>query len=539
MKRSILLLTLVFGHQAFAQYIQGGASVGQGCNYPVQAGRGAVSESDDLQRLRKEKESLRKKVARKKSDWNKKKNAVKKLERDIGRVLSPGASKIVLDAMTTGNCGPMNCSGASAASYNGANQGREAQPISTGSPASTGAEGPRTMTADPNNPFCIPDRNSNIVNLLGRYCNGGAVDSEICAASNPITKGGRQSGDAVDNCRTAIQNYPKDKADEKDLKDEMDSLNAELKDKDTAIDDAKDTADDDDNKKTEGCQFCQSMSQAPAPSIWQSALSTLAIGAVGFATYKGVENAQDLTARAGYPVSPVPAIVASYPFLQAALSGGGAGGVGSGGYACSGTVGNQNMSPYGQISPFSPLGALYSPQSGAFGYPNSIAGNGTGYPGYGYGGYPNYGIQVGSQIGGQYGIQIGAQYGGQIGTQISPYPNFGGQYGAATGSALGSSLALQQIQQQALIAQDYAQRASTIAQLQGQMTQIQSQIYAVGSGATPAYQIAPYPGANYGTTSGAYGLQLSGGPVPVPVSNSTSVLGTYGTYGSTGVINSR
>lgn len=590
MKRVVLFIVLFATVGANAQYIAGGVYGGQQpCGYPVEMGAGASDISDEVIEIRKERAAARKKLSKLKRRQSKEKAYVKKLENAIRKGLSSGAATQVIDHMRTNNARVGLCNGAASA----VSDGNPSQlPVGTSDTELANAGG-GTPVARSNgaSAFCVmkPDcaKDSSPAACqspegpytdfwLNKYgLDGGQVNAEVCASSLPRIAVQSSNANIKEDCRSAIGEYHDRYAELMDVNSEIASLQSELRDKDRELDDAKTRAEED----GEDGEFCATCSRAARggggarPSIWQSLLSTALVGGLGYLTYRGVSDSINTNARLGWPTNPGMVLGASYPLLAASLMGGIAGGVGSGGYACAGTIGNPGMNPYGVMNPNGMYGSLYSPMGGAFGYPGSYGMPGimAGYPNYGMGaGYPGYGMAspYGMQSGllpypggaaGGYAYAGGYAAGGYAyaGGPV-PVPGYAGAGGYATGllpypggagGYPGMGLAMNpygiaMAQQQAYAAQDYAMRAGTISQLQSQMYQIQAQITAVASGASTGYQLLPYPGGTYGgyqtpySGYSSYGLSYGaagGGPVPLPGSTTYSPT----TYGTTGTIYGR
>ncbi len=572
MKRLLLCLLALMSSSAFAQYIAGGVYGGsQPCSYAQGPAPGASDEDDYTRELEKQKSALQKKLTAAKRRQSKDKREATGYKREITNGLKGDVSNTVLKWMETaaslsGESG--HCDGASGGQT--VSPGGGSQPLQ---PPARGQVNPEA-SAIQNSPVpiagfcqpvnCAPPNTGTCGNIdwasakAGILQDGGGVSTDIC--NNPFLGKHSAAGSdssASSDCQDGISNYQSAYQQWMADNDEVKDLKQELKQLDRDIDDAKSDADED---GTEHCAACDAARRGgggggSAPSFWQSLLGAAVVGGLGYLNYRNTSNAISTDARLGWPTDPYSTIVGGYPYLQAGLGilGGGAGGQGSGGYACGQTVGGGG--PYGFLGANSPYGQY---GGGAFGYPSAYApypgygGALNGYPGaggYGLGAWPGYGMTAGGPVpvpgyGLQIGLQVGMVQGYGSPTSLLPYPGGGGYPGAYPGAYPGYGLTAG-INPQALYASQIAATGySEISQLQSQILAIQTQIQSVGGA---PYSVLPYPStgstAGYGYTTGytaGYASGSSAGPVPVPGTGTTTSPYTTSPYSSaTGVIYGR
>jgi hypothetical protein len=520
----------------------------QPCPYAVQPAPGASDEDDYTKELEKQKTELQKKLTSAKRRQSRDKRDVTSYKREITQGLKSDVANSVLRHMEGGY-----------------SLSQESHTCQTASGQQTTAPGAGFLTPPggnigQTNPDASAIQNSALI--VSGFCqkqncgpintptctsftdywqpryiqDGGGVSTDVCSV--PFLASGGQNSDSSrqGDCQDGISNYQSAYQQWMADNDEVKDLKAQIKQLDRDIDDAKADADDEGSEHCAACDAARRSgggSGGGAPSFWQSLLGAAVVGGLGYMNYRNTSQAINTDARLGWPTDPYSTIVGGYPYLQAGLGilGGGAGGAGSGGYACGQSMGQAG--PYGFLGAGSPY-AQYG--GGPFGYPSSYApypgygGALNGYPGaggYGIGAWPGYGLASGGGPVPVPGYGLASPYGATLGygipTSLAPYPGAGGYPLGFGYPGAAAGLSPQAIYASEIASQGYGE----ISQLQGQILAIQSQIQAVGGS---PYSVLPYPGSatglgygyalGYGYTTGTTGSVS--GPVPVPGTGTTT-----------------
>ncbi len=294
-------------------------------------------------------------------------------------------------------------------------------------------------------------KESTFTNLIIHNGGEGEVNAEAaCEGDNPRVL--REKTSRYDfnkgRCQKALEKIKDLAAEVADLERDRAENEAEYDYNKEMMGDRRDQVEEEieDDTYVEGstCLICNHSRSDKTARIMGSVLGVATALGGAWTSYNSAKHISEQNARLGWPTQPWIAGQAAYPYIMQGIYGGIMGGMGKGGYGCSG--GYYGLGPNGMMGPGGLAGAgMYGPGGGAFGYPPWMQGAGPwgagpympgmgpwGIPGPFQGGFPNGGGFPGNMIGAAYG---GYPVGGYpAGMQMGGFPYGGYQMGFPYGA---------------------------------------------------------------------------------------------------------
>lgn len=386
---SSFFVGLTWSSTGAAQSFYGSGMLGanQACGYEVEIGEEATSIKDEIEEVKEHLKDLQDEAKDIKSKIRRLRTTQTRSQQRIEKnFLSSEYLSVITSYVNLGKAGKCN-------EYNTPTTipagGGSPTPVQ-GCPPSPVADGqPLTIS-----PFTCTGWQTYV-------CKGPAkVDASfLCSdkvlATNVVTDSssvrpdsGRRTGINTSDCVDRINEYVKSStelneltAKEEVLKSQIAALKDQITDKKKDFRDAyKDFQREQREEYLEGgCVDCYLMGGQMVQPKRASTGEVIGQVALGLGAMYFGNQAQNYTAkqnaRLGYPTQSYPSVGYGFPFFMGALYGAIGGGVGSGGFGCSGGVGGSGFGngPYGMMGPFG-TGSMYGPQSGLFGYPQGYYG---------------------------------------------------------------------------------------------------------------------------------------------------------------------
>lgn len=474
---ALVTALMIWPRPSAAQFTAGmlGATA---CPYGMQVAPGAVKFTDEVDRLKQEKDKKEKRLDELKKREKKLDRAMQKDQASISHRLSPGATQLTLehmDRMHNSNYYSTLCSGTSPQAPSAGSGGMNVVlPGGSVSPANGSASAPsQTFTPIENNSFCYGDQGHERNYWANFALDNGQVNPSVCDYNFPRAyRTENFTSKDIHDCEDAIGDYYENAKDKRDLEDEISQMKSDVRALDRQIDEAndRDPSDRYANTGTEGT-YCAQCAAAARGYQNQSLLSSI-IGGVAslggaYLNYRAQRDASkdavklvkyniDQRSQLGWPTtaqdsamalwqarnmtwpsqgyaSRIPGYMGVYNGMYGAVPGG----IGTGAFGCAGTNPYMMMNPYqSMMLPYNNMG------SNLFGYPNSMTMGQfpSQFMGAGPWGFPNYGYMNGmynpaNPLASLYGSPYGM--GGAPG--MLPYPGMAGGMMGSPYSLLGGN----------------------------------------------------------------------------------------------------